>query len=137
LQLAAGETLEVVLPIAVTTQAEVAGAAVASSATVSATLPLHLVAGITELEATQAMTLALGAHLASRTAAAPLTVDGVVAALRDDTRYALVRAEVLLTVETGDGRFLQLTDGTGSYAPAASETLQRGALVVDIREGSA
>ena len=66
-----------------------------------------------------------------------LTVDGVVAAVRDDTRYALTRAEVLLTIETADGRFLQLTDGTGSYAPVTSETLQRGALAVDIREGKA
>jgi uncharacterized phage protein gp47/JayE len=136
LQLAAGETLEVVLPIAVTTQAEQTGATVASSSTVSATLPLHLSPGVTELEATQALTLALGSHLASRSASAPLTVDGVVAALRDDTRYALTRAEVLLTVETADGRFLQLTDGTGTYAPATSETLQRGAMAVDIREGN-
>lgn len=137
LQLAAGETLEVILPIAVTTQAEQTGVSVASSSTVSATLPLHLTPGVTELEATQALTLAIASHLASRSASAPLTVDGVVAALRDDTRYALTRAEVLLTIETADGRFLQLTDGTGSYAPVTSETLQRGALAVDIREGKA
>jgi uncharacterized phage protein gp47/JayE len=137
LRLADGETLEVVLPIAVTTQAEQAGTSIASSATVSATLPLHLAPAVTELEATQAMTLALSAHLASRSPSAPLTVDGVVAALRDDTRFALVRAEVLLTVETADGRFLQLTDGTGTYAPTVSETLQRGAMAVDIREGNA
>lgn len=81
------------------------------------------------------MGLAIDSHLTTRGPDQPLTVDALVAAARDDTRYVIVRAEVVITVETADGRFEQLADGSGSYTPAAGETLTRAGLTLDVREG--
>lgn len=111
------------------------GAEAAVTSTAGVSLPLHLVPGVTQAEAQAAIDLAVEAYLATRGPEAPLSVDGLVAAVRDDTRYALARAEVLVTVETHDGRFQQLTDGVGQYAPAAHETLLRGAVDLAVREG--
>jgi uncharacterized phage protein gp47/JayE len=113
---------------------EQAGAAVPTTATVSATLPVHLAPGVTLAQATEAIALALDGFLASRRVDAPLTVDALAAAIRDDTRFALVRADVIVTVE-GGGRFLQLTDGLGSYAPGTNETLAKGVVDIPPREG--
>ena len=113
---------------------EQAGAAVAVTGSVSGTLPIHLVAGTTATDATSAINLAFAAHLATRRTDQPLTFDGLAAAIADDTRFALVRQDSLLTVESG-GRFLQLTDQAGSYAPAANETLRAGTVDVQIRDG--
>ncbi len=44
------------------------------------------------------------------------------AAIRDDSRFALIRAEATVTVETGE-RFLQLSDGVGEYMPGPGERL--------------
>ncbi|WP_204319681.1 hypothetical protein, partial [Klebsiella aerogenes] len=46
--------------------------------------------------------------------------DSVTAAIRDDSRFALIRAEATVTVETGE-RFLQLSDGVGEYMPGPGE----------------
>jgi hypothetical protein len=62
-------------------------------------------------------------------------VDGLAAAIRDDSRFGLARGEVVVTVE-GGGRFLQLTDGVGSYTPASNELLQKGEITVEPREGA-
>jgi hypothetical protein len=109
---------------------------VPSTARVSALLPVHLPPGVTSAQATTAITAALSSHLASRTAALPLTFDSLAAAIRDDSRFALIRSQATVTVETA-GRFMQLSDGVGSYAPAAGETLTSGELNVDSREGGA
>lgn len=137
LQLAPNETLDLVRPFTFATAPEqqVAGPPVTS--TVSAALSVHLMPGVTQADATAAINQALASHLTTRGPGAPLTVDGVAAAIRDDTRYALVRAEALVTVETAAGQFQQLTDGVGSYSPAANETLQKGTATVDVREGGA
>jgi hypothetical protein len=58
----------------------------------------------------------------------------MLAAVRDDTRFAAVRAEVIVTVESGQ-TFMQLTDGVGVYTPSLNETLQKGTLDVQPREG--
>jgi hypothetical protein len=135
LTLESGEVLEVTLPVqfapplteeAVTTQVDVR---------VSVRVPVHLTPGTTRVNAQQAIDSALASHLATRAADAPLTLDGVAAAIRDDTRFALVRAEALLVVEAGD-RFFQLTDGVGAYAPAPSERLRLESVDLDVREGS-
>ncbi|HLF78906.1 MAG TPA: hypothetical protein VJB57_15615 [Dehalococcoidia bacterium] len=132
----AGSTLDVLAPFQFVTTAERSGGpAPATVSTVSAVLPVHLVAAVTLADASQAINLALAAHLASRRPDTPLNVDGLAAALRDDTRFALVRSDILVTVETGAQQFLQLTDGIGSYAPAANESLQAGAIDVQVREG--
>jgi uncharacterized phage protein gp47/JayE len=113
---------------------EQAGAAPATVATVGALLPIHLVTGITLAQATSAIQAALDAFLASRAPDQPLDVDRLAAAIRDDSRFALSRAEVLVTVE-GGGRFLQLTDGVGVYNPASNERFQKGEITIELREG--
>ena len=37
---------------------------------------------------------------------------------------------------TSDGRFVQLTDGVGTYAPADGETMTKGALDISVQEGA-
>ena len=134
LTLGAGEVLDVRRPFTFTSTAEL-GVAAAITAQVSAVLPVHLVAGVTLAEAQGAIELAVDAHLQSRAPDAPLTLDGLAAAIRDDTRFALVRDEAQATVESA-GRFLQLTDGLGSYAPAANETLARDRVDLAERPGA-
>jgi hypothetical protein len=130
-----GVVLDVVRPFSFPPpKFEKAGAAAATSSTVTVSLPIHLAAGVTLAQASDAIQTALGSFLASRRADAPLTVDALAAAIRDDSRFALVRAEVVVTVE-GGGRFLQLTDGLGSYSPATNETMQKGNIDIQPREG--
>lgn len=101
---------------------------------VSATIPVKLLAGVTLADATSAIDLAFVSYISSRDPSKPLTVDGMLAAIRDDTRFAALRAEVIVTVESGS-TFMQLTDGVGQYIPAMNETLQKEALDVQPREG--
>lgn len=115
---------------------ELAGPTVATVSNVSAHLPIHLVAGVTEANATQAIQMAVDAHLDSRKPDAPLTFDSLAAAIRDDTRFALIRSEATITVQTADGRFRQLTDGVGSFAPGPNESLKRDTMTVEPREGA-
>lgn len=134
LSLPAGSVIDVVRPFTFPTPTIEGAAGGATSSTVSVVLPIHLVAGVTVTEATAAINAAVQSHLAGRGPAAPLSFDGLAAAIRDDTRFALVRSDASVTVE-GSGRFLQLTDGVGSYAPAVGETLAMGNVGVDPREG--
>ena len=71
-------------------------AAAATTATVTATLPIHLAPTITLAQASDAILVALNGFLASRRADTPLTVDALAAAIRDDSRFALVRADVVV-----------------------------------------
>jgi hypothetical protein len=137
LQLQPGETLDVQPGFAFTAKSEVEAAAPASSSTVSASLPVHLAAGSTPGPVSAQIAQRLRGHLSTRRPDAPLTLDGVASAIRDDAKFALVRAAATLTIETADGRFLQLTDGVGSYAPAAQETLRDGDLAVTPEAGGA
>jgi uncharacterized phage protein gp47/JayE len=129
-----GAVLDVQRPFTFVTTVEVVDGA-ALSASVSALLPVHLVAGVTIADAKRAIESAVDAHLQSRAPGAPLTFDSLAAAIRDDTRFALVRADGQVTIEAG-GRFLQLTDGLGSYAPAANETMRRDRVDLDERSGA-
>jgi uncharacterized phage protein gp47/JayE len=103
-----------------------------TTATVSAILPVHLAPGMTLQTVQSAIDTALDSHLRTRGTDAPLTVDGIAAAIRDDTRFALVRNAVQVTVE--NGTFYQLVDNVGSYQPQENEVLQRGEVSVDVRE---
>lgn len=135
LELAQGQALELGAVTFGPAQTERTPEAAATVSTVSALLPVHLLPGVTAAAATTALNAAFDSHLASRSPSAPLTVDGLAAAVRDDTRYVLVRAEAQVTVEAGD-RFRQLTDGVGEYALGPAEALQRGVVSIDVREGS-
>lgn len=137
LQLGGSETIEVVQPFTITTEAEETTAGPASASTVTALFPVHLEAGVTESDASSAIITSLRSHLGTRAPGAALTLDNAAAAIRDDTRFALIRDEASITIETADGRFLQLTDGAGGYEPKAAESLQLSEAVLDVREGSA
>jgi hypothetical protein len=110
-------------------------AATTLASTVDLTLPVTLVAGVTKGEADSAIDLAFTSYLAQRAPDKPLTGDGIIAALRDDTRYAIDRAGMVAAVERGDGTFVQLTDGVGTYAPADGETVTKGTLDISVQEG--
>ncbi len=125
LVLGAGEVLDVVRPFDVPTPVseETADVVVATTADVDAILPVVPEVGITLAEVRSVVEPALVSHLEGRSPTAPLTVDGIAAAIRDDTRFALERADVTVTVEH-QGRFLQLTDDGGSYVPGVAESLR-------------
>jgi uncharacterized phage protein gp47/JayE len=134
MQLAAGEVLAVVTPLQFDPPQAETAATTQRDVQVSALLVLHLAAGTTQAQAQQAIANGMASHLATRAADAPLSFDSLAAALRDDSRYALVRDACTVTVEIGD-RFFQLSDGVGSYAPAPSEALRVQALDIQVREG--
>jgi uncharacterized phage protein gp47/JayE len=134
LTLASGEVLEVIPPIQFSQPLTEQAVQTTVSAKVSAVLPVHLVPGVTAAQASQAIQLAMTSHLGTRRFDAPLTVDGLTAAIRDDSRFALIRQDILVTVESGD-RFFQLTDGVGIYTPAPNETLQKDVIDVQVQEG--
>jgi hypothetical protein len=138
LTLGPGEVLEVGTPFVFPAPAyeDLPGVMPAATATVSALLPIHLVAGVTTADATAAINTAFDGHLASRGPEDSLTVDGLATAIRDDARFALVREDVVVTVETPTGQFQQLADGIGEYTPAENETLQRATVDIEIREGA-
>lgn len=135
LALEAGQVLDIARPFTFPQPVfEDAAAALPTVSTVNAMLPIHLVSGVTLEQASDAINVALNSLLTTRQADAPLTVDGLAAAIRDDSRFALARADVIVTVE-GGGRFIQLTDGVGQYSPATNETLQKGVIDIQPREG--
>jgi uncharacterized phage protein gp47/JayE len=136
LTLAEGEFLEVLKPFNFPPPEyeEQAGTTPATTATVSAILPIYLEEGVTLAEATSAINPALDGHLASRGPEAPLNVDSLAAAVRDESRFALAREDVVVTVETADGQFLQLTDGVGEYTPDENETLVKDAIDIEALE---
>jgi hypothetical protein len=133
-QLAAGEVIDVVRPVVFDPLRTESAVASQSISDVDLVLPVVLQAGVTLADATSALTLAVDGHLALITPLSPLTVDGMAAAVRDDTRYALVRQGVTLLVEHG-GRFVQLLDGQGEHRPVIGETLRRR--TIDIQERDA
>jgi uncharacterized phage protein gp47/JayE len=131
LQLPEGHVLETTRPV-VTASFEKEGEAPAFTATVTATLALNLTGAATQPQAQAFIESKTEEHLASRSASAPLTFDGLAVAIRNDSLFALVREDALVTIES-QGKFQQLTDGVGTYVPAANEKLVRGAIVLDVR----
>ncbi|WOD39722.1 baseplate J/gp47 family protein [Nodosilinea sp. E11] len=138
LTLGSGEVLEVTsdrIQIQTIKYERAAAATAATTTTVSIVLPVHLLPGVTVANATTAINAAVTSHVQGRNANAPLTVDGLAATIRDESRFALIRHEATITLETADRRFLQLRDGVGEYRPAPVETLQIDAIEIDVREG--
>jgi uncharacterized phage protein gp47/JayE len=133
---AAGTVLHPVQPFIFTVAAESGAAGPGTTIHVDAFLPVHLVAGVTAAEAETAINTAAGSWLSGLGGGAQITVDGLVAAVRDDTRYQIVRAEVSVTTEAGD-RFLQLADGVGAQPVGAGDHVSPRTISVDVREGGA
>jgi uncharacterized phage protein gp47/JayE len=136
LTLPAGQVIDLTRPFEFPAPVVEGAANTPTTSTVNAILPVHLVAGVTLSDVSTAVTLAVTSYLGGRNLTSALTVDGLAAAIRDDTRFGLVRAETTVTVE-GGGRFVQLTDGIGAYTPVSGETLMLGQIDVDPREGGA
>ena len=119
--------------IEVTSSFENAADAPAVTSSVSVTLPLNLVGTTTQAAAQATIESKLDAHLATRTADAPLTFDGLATAIRTDAQFALVRPEGLVTIES-QGKFQQVGDVSGQqYVPQANEKLVRSSVVLDVR----
>jgi uncharacterized phage protein gp47/JayE len=119
--------------IEVTSSFENAAGAPAIASSVSVTLPLNLVGATTQAAAQATIESKLDAYLASRTADAPLTFDGIANAVRTETQFALVRPEGLVTIES-QGKFQQVADLPGQqYVPQANEKLTRSAVVLEVR----
>jgi len=110
------------------------GGADAVNVSVEATIPVFLVGTTTSAEASEAITMAIDAHLKTRSGSSALSVDSIAAGARDETRYVIVRGEVVVTVINA-GRFIQLSDGAGDYRPAPNETLVMGTISVPTLEG--
>jgi len=124
--------LQLLTPFAITTVFEKEGAGTVTS-TVTMSLPLQLVGATTQAQARSRIEANAATFLATRSATAPLSFDALATALRSDSEYALVRADALVTVESAGGKFMQLTDFGGSYAPASNETLVKGAISIEVR----
>ena len=80
------------------------------------------------------MELAFDNFIATRSKTNLITVDELAAVLRDDTRYALIRDELVVTIEVEE-TFLQLTDGLGSFTPEANDSIRKGEAFFELREG--
>jgi len=131
-QLADGKALEVGTFTFPPTATETAAEAPAVQADIE--IPIVLVGATTAAEAQSALQLAVEAYLATPPTGG-LTVDGMIGAVRDETRYAVVRADVTATFEAA-GRFTRLTDGQGSYALLQGQTVTLRTFTANAREGS-
>ena len=132
-QLADGSALEVgafTFPPAAT---ETEAAAPAVQADVE--IPIVLVGATTAAEAQSALQLAVESYLATPPAGG-LSVDGLIGAVRDETRYAVIRADVTATFEAA-GRFTRLTDGQGTYVLLQGQTVTLRTYTANVQEGSA
>ncbi|WP_456788809.1 baseplate J/gp47 family protein [Cellulomonas sp. P5_C5] len=103
---------------------------------VDAVVPLHLAPGVTAADAEQALSLAARSWAGTLGAGTAITVDGFIAAVRDDTRFAVVRSDVALTTEAGD-RFLRLGDGLGAHPVGTDDRVEIRSVAIEVREGGA
>jgi uncharacterized phage protein gp47/JayE len=134
-QVEAGAVLEPGTVAVTKLDTEIPGGTVTTTSRADVMLPVHLKSGVTKADAEATVTTHLDTYLGKVAPDKPLTVDALLAAVRDESRFGAVRSEVVVTVSAGD-RFLQLTDGQGSYQPAPGETVARGTLTLDVREGA-
>jgi hypothetical protein len=98
-------------------------------------IPFHLVPGLTFAQAGQALSSAAADWAANRDETNPIDVDGLMARLRDDTRYQIVRSEVSVTTEV-DGQFMQLADGIGVHTVRATDQVTLRNVSYDLRDGA-
>ena len=131
LALQPGEVLDVVRPFVFPpAQAErTATGAVATVADVDLVLPVQLQQGVALDDAITAIRLVVDPYLDAVSPTTPLTLAGLASALQASALFGLVREQSAIVIESG-GRFVQLLDDQGSYAPAAGERLRRRTLDV-------
>lgn len=129
-----GTTLRAVRPFSFNVSSESSAIAAGATIQVDVVLPIILGPGVTADEATTAVKVTTQSWAGSLRAGAAISVDALLAAVRDDTRYALVRADTTVTTEAGE-RFLHLTDGVGSRPVSTSDRVVLRNVDVDVREG--
>ena len=98
-------------------------------------IPIVLVGATTAAEAQSALQLAVESYLATPPAGG-LSVDGMIGAVLDETRYAVIRADVTATFEAA-GRFTRLTDGQGTYVLLQGQTVTLRTYTANVQEDSA
>lgn len=128
-----GRTLHAVQPFTFVVAAESA-APTGSTIQVDVLLPILLRPGVTAVEATSAVKAAAQSWAGTLDAGAAITVDGLVAGVRDESRYAIVRRDATVTTEAAE-RFLHLTDRVGSHPVGPGDVIVLRNVNVDVREG--
>ncbi|MET0662493.1 MAG: baseplate J/gp47 family protein [Ilumatobacteraceae bacterium] len=130
-----GSVLQPIRPFTFTVTTETGDGGPGATIQLDVLLPVHLVAGVTAAEAESAIDPAAQSYVNGLSGGStPITVDGLIAALRDDTRYVIVRTDTSVTAEAGD-RFLQLADGVGAQPVGPDDTVILRSISVDVREG--
>ncbi|MDH3602282.1 MAG: baseplate J/gp47 family protein, partial [Candidatus Tectomicrobia bacterium] len=134
--LGSNQVVEVVTPFDFPLiESEELPAPLSRSVIVAAIVPYIPAAGVTQEEADAALQLAFDQFITTRSPSQSVTVDELAAVLRDDSRYALRRAHMVVTVEVEE-TFLQLTDGLGHFTPEQHDTISKGDVQFDLTEGS-
>ncbi|PCK07951.1 MAG: hypothetical protein COA42_11740 [Alteromonadaceae bacterium] len=135
LSLSGSQILEVIRPFDFPLiESEDLPAPLARSVVISAMLPYIPDAGTTQADAEASLQLAYDSFISSRSPSNIITVDELAAALRDDSRYALIRESIILTVEVEE-TFLQLSDGLGSFSPQDNDSISSGDASFSLTEG--
>ncbi|CAN5589382.1 hypothetical protein BH24ACT5_BH24ACT5_20400 [soil metagenome] len=129
-----GTVLRPLQPFAFTVATESGAAGPGETIHVDTMVPVHLVVGVTAADAEAAIITAASAWAASRQGGQTITADALIAALRDDTRHQIIRAEMTVTTEAAD-RFLQLADGLGSHPVGPDDHVVIRTIRVVVREG--
>lgn len=129
-----GNVLEAVTPFSFAVETEAGDAQPGAVIEVDMFLPVHLLVGVTAADATAALEAAANSFIGALVAGDQITVDGLVAAARDDTRYQIVRADTTVTTES-ETLFLHLTDGVGSHPVAPNDEVRVRSVQIDVREG--
>ncbi len=135
-----GAVLEPVQPFTFVVSTETGTAGPGAIIQLDALVPLHLVVGVTASDAEAAINSAAQAYVTGLTgaglsgASAQITADGLIAALRDDTRYQIIRSDTSVTTESAD-RFFQLADGVGAHPVGPGDTVVLRSIDIDVREG--
>lgn len=133
-QLAAGTTLEIIRPFSFSPSFEQKGLPLSSK--VSVYLPVRLQTGVTLEQAKAKVEGAIKQYLNSIKPDSPLSVDSLIAFVRDNAIFDIVRTETSVTVESADKRFVQLADNRGVYLPAPNEILNSELISVEPQEGT-
>ncbi len=126
--------LDPVVPFGFTVLTESGASGPGIGISIDALVPVHLAPGVTAAEAESAIAAAAQSWAGGLRAGDVITVDALIAALRDESRYAIVREDTSVTTEAAD-RFLQLADGIGTHPLAPGDQVTLRSVAPDVREG--
>lgn len=129
-----GTVLDPVVPFAFTVATESGDVGPGVIVKVDARVPIQLAAGVTGAEAESAINMAAQSWANLLKPGDVITVAALIAAVRDESRFAVVREDVSMTTEAAD-RFIQLVDGVGGHPLAPNDTVSLTSIGVDVREG--